>query len=96
MITIIGILAALITAAGVGALKKAQQTRIKVEVDQMAMAMQSFKDTAGAYPPNCQVDGHNSDPIVESQVLTDVKRAVQTSIPAQQRTGFANCGSGRD
>jgi len=80
VITIIGILAALITAAGVGALKRAQQTRIKVEVDQIAMALQSFKDTAGAYPPNCQVDG-NSGPLDENQVLTDLKRQLKQAFP---------------
>ncbi|MGD9636779.1 MAG: type II secretion system protein, partial [Pirellulales bacterium] len=77
MITIIGILAALITAAGVGALKKAQQTRIKTEVDQLTMAVQTFKDIAGAYPANCQVDGLSgaTNPIDESQVNNDIKRA---------------------
>jgi type II secretory pathway pseudopilin PulG len=81
VITIIGILAALITAAGVGALKKARQARIKVELDQMAMAIQS----TGAFPPNCQVDDTNftsggdttAIPIDESQVLIDVQRYVR-------------------
>jgi prepilin-type N-terminal cleavage/methylation domain-containing protein len=82
VITIIGILAALITAAGAGALKRAQQTRIKTEVDQLAMALQSYKDTAGSYPPNCQVDGPaGSDPIDESQVLNDIKRAFKQAFP---------------
>jgi hypothetical protein len=78
VITIIGILAALITAAGVGALKKARQARIKIEIDQMAEAIQS----TGAFPPNCQVDDPSfatggepaATPIDESQVLIDLNR----------------------
>ena len=77
VITIIGILAALITAAGVGALKKARQTRIKVELDQIAEAIQ----LTGAFPPNCQVDDtpgtSSTNPIDESQVLVDVQRYVK-------------------
>ncbi len=73
VITIIGILAALIVAAGVGALKKARQARIKVEIDQMAEAIQS----TGVFPPNCQTDQPgtgSTDPIDESQVLIDLRR----------------------
>jgi prepilin-type N-terminal cleavage/methylation domain-containing protein len=82
VITIIGILAALITAAGVGALKKARQTRIKVELDQMAMAIQTFKDNFQGYPPNCQVDGVSaSAPLDESQVLIDIKRQFNQAFP---------------
>jgi len=73
VITIIGILASLIVAAGVGALKKARQARIKVEIEQMAEAFQSN----GLFPPNCETDvvgTTTSDPIDESQVLIDLKR----------------------
>ena len=84
VITIIGILAALITAAGAGALKRARQAQIKVEVDQISMALQTFKDTYQSYPPNCQVDDDvvtggepSSAPLVESQVLTDLQRQVK-------------------
>ena len=44
VITIIGILAALITVAAVGALKTAQQTRIKVEINQIAMAIRRVQE----------------------------------------------------
>jgi prepilin-type N-terminal cleavage/methylation domain-containing protein len=88
VITIIGILAALITAAGAGALKRAQQTRIKTEVDQLAMALQSYKDTAGSYPPNCQVDDTNvsggestGSLIIEQQVFNDLKRHLKQAFP---------------
>jgi prepilin-type N-terminal cleavage/methylation domain-containing protein len=82
VITIIGILAALITAAGAGALKKARQTKIKAEMDQMDMALQTYKDTAGSYPPNAQTDDDSlaaepltsPTPLNEQQVVQDIKR----------------------
>jgi prepilin-type N-terminal cleavage/methylation domain-containing protein len=84
VITIIGILAALITAAGAGALKKARQTKIKAEVDQMDMSLQNFKNTYQAFPPNCQVDdvvqtGNEpaGEPISEAQVLSDLNRQMK-------------------
>lgn len=80
VITIIGILAALITAAGAGALKTARQNAIKTELDQITMAYQSFKDKNNVYPPNLQVDG-TTDPLIETQVLTDIKRAMKQAFP---------------
>jgi prepilin-type N-terminal cleavage/methylation domain-containing protein len=82
VITIIGVLAALITAAGAGALKRARQAKIKTEVDQMAMALQTYKDTAGSYPPNSQTDDTSlaaealtsTTPLNETQVVDDIKR----------------------
>jgi hypothetical protein len=44
------------------------------------MALQTYKDTAGSYPPNCQVDG-TSEPINEVQVLNDLKRALKQAFP---------------
>jgi prepilin-type N-terminal cleavage/methylation domain-containing protein len=85
VITIIGILAALITAAAAGAMKRAQQARIKVEVDQIAQALQ----TSGSFPPNCQIDDVDftpggdttMEPLDESQVLTDLKRYLKQAFP---------------
>lgn len=60
VITIIGILASLITAAGFAALEKAHQTAIKAEVDNLAMAFQQYKNERGSYPPNfVQLTGQN-------------------------------------
>lgn len=89
VITIIGILAALITAAGAGALKRAQQARIKTEVDQLSMALQTYKDSAGSYPPNCQTDDTNANtgtepnatPLSELQVFNDLKRHLKQAFP---------------
>lgn len=79
VITIIGILAALITVAASGALKKGRQTAIKVELDQISAALEKYKqDVAGSYPPNLQVDGVIID---ESQVLNDVRRHLKQAFP---------------
>ena len=51
VITIIGILAALISVAAVNALYVAKNTRIKFEVDNLDAAMKSAKQAWGAYPP---------------------------------------------
>ncbi len=75
VITIIGILAALITVAAIGALKKAQQTRIKAEVDQIATALEDYKNKTTAYPPNSQTDA--GGPLDENGILNDVRRHIQ-------------------
>jgi len=51
VITIIAILASLGAAAVMNALWNAKQTRIKVEVDNLASAIIRFKELYGAYPP---------------------------------------------
>jgi len=48
VITIIGILASLITVAAIGALKKAQETRIKAELNQIATAVDDSKNITTA------------------------------------------------
>ncbi|MGH9897043.1 MAG: type II secretion system protein, partial [bacterium] len=57
VITIIGILASLITVAAVSALRKARETEIKAEIDQVSTAIEEYKNKTTAYPPNCQTDG---------------------------------------
>src|SRR6476660_6395332 len=53
VITIIGILAALITVAAVGALKKSRQVEIKAEINQMDGGFNEVKNKSTACPPNC-------------------------------------------
>jgi prepilin-type N-terminal cleavage/methylation domain-containing protein len=62
VITIIGILASLITVAAVGALRKAHETRIKVEVDQIDSAIEEYKNKTTAYPPNCRLTAYLNQP----------------------------------
>ncbi len=85
VITIIGILASLITVAAVGALKKARETRTKAEINQMANAMDEYKNKTTAYPPNCQTDG-SSGPLDEATVLSDLKRHMQQAFPRSQES----------
>jgi prepilin-type N-terminal cleavage/methylation domain-containing protein len=85
VITIIGILAALITVAAVGALKTARRTEIKAEVNQMDGGFNEFKNRYNAFPPNCQVDGiGGTNPINEARVLTDFKRFMKLAFPRHQ------------
>jgi hypothetical protein len=87
VITIIGILAALIVTAAVGALKKARQAEIKAEVNQIDGGFTEFKNKTTAYPPNCQVDGTGTgNPISESRVLTDLKRFMKLAFPRHQES----------
>jgi type II secretory pathway pseudopilin PulG len=55
VITIIAILAGLITGAAVNALRKAKQSTITLEISQLANSLEDFKNTYGAYPPNGMV-----------------------------------------
>ena len=72
VITIIGILAGLITVAAVAALRRAKLTAIKVQVDQISGAFETYKDKTTAYPPNLQTDeGGDLD---SATVLNDVRR----------------------
>jgi prepilin-type N-terminal cleavage/methylation domain-containing protein len=82
VITIISILAALITGAAIAALRTAQQAAIKVDVNEVSGAFERYKDTAGSYPPNAVTDDTDfiattepaTTPISEPQVLLDMRR----------------------
>src|SRR4051794_14799291 len=63
VITIIGILAALITVAAMGALKAARRAEIKAELNQIDGGFNEVKNKSTAFPPNCQTDG-TGGPIV--------------------------------
>jgi len=76
VITIIGILASLITVAAVGALKRARETEIKTEIDQLDGAFVEYKNRYTAFPPNCQTDG-NSGPLDDTAVSNNLKRHLQ-------------------
>ncbi len=52
VITIIAILAGLITGAAINALNRAKQAAITLEIQQLDGSLEDFKNTYGAYPPN--------------------------------------------
>lgn len=53
VITIIAILVALLIPAVISAQRRAQSTRIKMEIDQLATGFEDYRnDVAGEYPPN--------------------------------------------
>src|SRR3954468_7308314 len=56
VITIIGILASLITVAAIGAMKTASRTRIKAELNQIGGGFEESKNKTTVYPPNCETD----------------------------------------
>ncbi|HEY2847587.1 MAG TPA: type II secretion system protein [Pyrinomonadaceae bacterium] len=85
VITIIGILAALITVAAAGALKRAHQAQIKTELNQLDMAVQTARDTYGAYPPNCENLSSWTN-IVQTQVVTDLKRQFKQAFPRSRES----------
>jgi type II secretory pathway pseudopilin PulG len=91
VITIIGILASLILVAANGALKRGHQAQIKTELDQLDMAVSSYRDTYGSYPPNCQTSiGPNPEPdeiaIDTNQVFTDLKRHFKQAFPRSRES----------
>src|SRR5262245_42355153 len=55
VITIIGILVALISVAAVGALKKSRAVSIKHEINELDAAFQEYHSRMSVYPPNCEM-----------------------------------------
>jgi prepilin-type N-terminal cleavage/methylation domain-containing protein len=90
VITIIGILAALIVVAAVGALKKANETRTKAELNQMAGGIDEYRNKANAYPPNCQTDDKvmtgGANPLDETGIFNDLKRHMRQAFPRNQES----------
>jgi prepilin-type N-terminal cleavage/methylation domain-containing protein len=83
VITIIGILVALITVAAIGALRTAREAAIKAEINQMDAAFVEHKTKTTALPPNCQTDG-SSEPLNEAIVAQDLQRYLKLAFPRHQ------------
>jgi len=93
VITIIGILASLLAVAVVGALKKAQETRIKAEVNEISGGFDEYKNKTTSYPPNCQTDmgdpenGKQADITArQTFVFNDLKRHLRQAFPRHQES----------
>ncbi len=52
VVTIIGILVALLLPAIVGAIRRANEARVSADIQTLAVALQSFRNTYGEYPPS--------------------------------------------
>jgi prepilin-type N-terminal cleavage/methylation domain-containing protein len=53
VMVILGILVSLVVVAATRALGTGQETQIKLELDNIALALEQYKNTYGSYPPNC-------------------------------------------
>jgi type II secretory pathway pseudopilin PulG len=91
VITIIGILAGLISVAAVNAVYTAKQMRIKVEVDQLDAAMKEFKQRYGAYPP-CNLTNVASNSALKAFVARAFPRYNQGNNGAQLNTDLGTAG----
>lgn len=60
VVAIIGMLAALITAAGQGAYRSAKRAKIRMEMSQIEMALERYKNEFGEYPPEL----HDNDSVL--------------------------------
>lgn len=87
VIAIIGILASLIAAAAVNAMRAARRGQTLLEIKNIAGAMENFKNDYGAYPPN----GMNPDPSKVTTpgspaalVKSDFTRAFKKAFPKHQ------------
>jgi len=81
VITIIGILAGLITSAALKALNRAKQVEITLELQQLGIAMEDLKNEFGAYPPNGMIK--TSTP-VNILAQNDFVRMFKKSFPRSQ------------
>jgi prepilin-type N-terminal cleavage/methylation domain-containing protein len=77
VITIIAILAALITAGAVNALNASKRAAITMEIGQLADGIERFKnETGGAYPPNS-----TNLPTAQALVVNDFIRSFRKAFP---------------
>jgi prepilin-type N-terminal cleavage/methylation domain-containing protein len=86
VITIIGILAALLLVAASGAIKRARFASTKAEIDGLAQGLESFKNDVGggAYPPNVitgSLSNSGDQGLLAQQVFNDLRRMLKKAYP---------------
>ena len=89
VIAIIGVLVALILPAVTGGLRRANQTRILVEIQQMDAALKDYKNDLGSFPPNAQTDNNlaSASPnahIDGDKILRDFKKHLKKAFPSHR------------
>jgi prepilin-type N-terminal cleavage/methylation domain-containing protein len=80
VITIIAILASLVTGAAIRALNRAKQAAITLELQQLAMAIENFKVEYGGYPPNA-ITPPSASASQLKPVRSDLQRALKKAFP---------------
>lgn len=83
VIVIIGILAALISAATIYARARAREAAIYVQIKQMEAALMEYKNQFGEFPPDFW-GLHSSDPVVVTQAKQEVLRHLRRRWPRYQ------------
>ncbi len=88
VITIIAILASLITAGAMNAMRRSQEAAITLEIGQLADAVERFKtETGGAYPPNSMNENsvvtkdNYAGQSVYQQTVNDFIRSMRKAFP---------------
>jgi prepilin-type N-terminal cleavage/methylation domain-containing protein len=102
VIAIIGVLASLIAAAAVNALRSSKRSRIVLEIKNMAGAIENFKNEHGAYPPNAMNPNPANNPpagsaaaLAQRDVVGMFKKAFPRSLEAPALIlGLCGQGSG--
>ncbi|NOY41994.1 MAG: prepilin-type N-terminal cleavage/methylation domain-containing protein [Planctomycetes bacterium] len=88
VITIIAVLASLITVAVGNALRKAKQAAITLEIQQLSGSFEDFKNEYGAYPPNGMNPGTGINNLLGNEispiVLSDFRRMFRKAFPRHQ------------
>jgi len=84
VITIIAILAGLITGAAINALGRAKEASITLEIQQLSSAIEDFKNEFGAYPPN----GMNPGTGVNNSLGNPISKIVDSDFQRMFKKAF--------
>ena len=85
VIAIIAVLAGLVTVVGGMAITRAKQTTIKMDITQLEMALNAYKEKYGDYPPDFAIDASNPDN-TKAIVLGHLRIAFGNYIPSGTTT----------
>jgi prepilin-type N-terminal cleavage/methylation domain-containing protein len=81
VIAIIGVLASLITAAAVNAMRNARRARVLLEIKSISGALESFNTELNSYPPNGMNDGSTTGPALLTKASSAFERAAKGAFP---------------
>ncbi len=89
VITIIGVLAGLITAAGVAAIGQANRTTIRMDIGQLETALHAYEKKFGDFPPDfARIDRDSSKAIVLHHLRKVFPRYILSGSATDQWTQF--------